>query len=116
MNIFSTRDPAYHRDQKKLIANAYSMSSLLEMESKVDECSVLFMQQLNDRFASKGKPADLGTWLQFYAFDVVGEISFDKKLGFLEQGSDVDNMMKVGVPCRRGREYALANAGRVHYS
>lgn len=30
---------------------------------------------------------------QYYAFDVVGELTFAKKLGFLEKGADVDNMM-----------------------
>lgn len=105
MNLFSTRDSVYHREQKRLVANAYSMSSLLEMEPKVDECSLLFMQQLNDRFAAKGKPVDLGMWLQFYAFDVVGEISFNKKLGFLQQGFDVGNIIKVGVSSWRGPMY-----------
>lgn len=32
---------------------------------------------------------------QYYAFDVVGEFSFAKKLGFLERGTDVDGMMET---------------------
>lgn len=51
------------------------------------------MSRLNE-FASVQKPVDLGVWLQYYAFDVVGEITFASKLGFLEQGQDVDGMMK----------------------
>jgi hypothetical protein len=46
-------------------------------------------------FASKNEPVDLGSWLQCYAFDVVGEVTFASKLGFLEQGTDVDEMMKA---------------------
>ena len=94
MNLFSTRDEQYHRDQKKLVASAYSMSSLLELEPAVDSCSVLFMSQL-DKFASSSGAVDLGAWLQYYAFDVVGEFSFAKKLGFLERGGDVDGMMEA---------------------
>ncbi|KAL2837836.1 cytochrome P450 [Aspergillus pseudoustus] len=72
---FSTRDARFHRDQKRPVANAYSMTSLLEM-------------------APANKPVDLGTWLQYYAFDVVGEFPFGKKLGFLQEGRDVDAMIE----------------------
>jgi hypothetical protein len=32
---------------------------------------------------------------QYYAFDVVGEISFGIKFGFLEKGGDVDGMIAL---------------------
>ncbi|KAL5040821.1 hypothetical protein BDW71DRAFT_33319 [Aspergillus fruticulosus] len=92
MNLFSTRDEQFHRDQKRPVANAYSMTSLLELEPAVDSCTTLFLFRLRD-FADKKRPVDLGTWLQYYAFDVVGEFTFAKKLGFLEEGRDVDDMM-----------------------
>ncbi|RDW79279.1 cytochrome P450 [Aspergillus mulundensis] len=92
MNLFSTRDEQFHRDQKRPVANAYSMTSLLELEGAVDSCTELFLSRLRD-FADKKRPVDLGTWLQYYAFDVVGEFSFAKKLGFLQEGRDVDDMM-----------------------
>ncbi|KAL4746079.1 hypothetical protein BDW72DRAFT_185667 [Aspergillus terricola var. indicus] len=92
MNLFSTRDEQFHRDQKRPVANAYSMTSLLELETAVDSCTTLFLSRLRD-FADKKRPVDLGTWLQYYAFDVVGEFTFAKKLGFLEEGRDVDDMM-----------------------
>jgi len=53
----------------------------------------LFMDRLHG-FANS-KPVDLGAWLQYFAFDVVGEVTFASKLGFLEQGTDVDGMMKA---------------------
>ncbi|KAK9446517.1 cytochrome P450 [Limtongia smithiae] len=92
LNLFSTRDPVYHRDQKKLVAGAYSLSSLLEMEDAVDSCSMLFMHKMG-AYADSGAPVDLGMWMQLYAFDVVGELSFSTKLGFLETGGDVDGMI-----------------------
>ncbi|KAF8853739.1 putative cytochrome P450 pisatin demethylase [Acephala macrosclerotiorum] len=93
-NLFSTRDEVFHREDKKKVANAYSMTSLLEMEYAVDDCSKIFMQKLRG-FSDKGETVDLGAWLQYYAFDVVGEFTFQKKLGFLEKGGDVDDMMKT---------------------
>ena len=32
---------------------------------------------------------------QYYTFNTIGEITFGKKLGFLEQGKDVDHTMKA---------------------
>lgn len=92
MNLFSTRDEQFHRDQKRPVASAYSMTSLLELEPAVDSCTEIFRSRLQE-FADKQRPIDLGTWLQYYAFDVVGEFTFAKKLGFLQEGRDVDDMM-----------------------
>ncbi|RFU30248.1 hypothetical protein B7463_g6110, partial [Scytalidium lignicola] len=92
MNLFSTRDPVYHREQKKKVAGAYSLTNLLENEPAVDSCTKLFISRL-DKWAGTGQAVDLGAWLQYYAFDVVGEVTFARKLGFLENGQDVDNMM-----------------------
>lgn len=71
MNLFSTRDPEYHRTEKRKVGNAYALPRLLESEQAIDSCINLFMSKL-DEFASRSKPVDLGTWLQYFAFDVVG--------------------------------------------
>ena len=84
----------YHRNQKRPIASAYSLQSLLAKEDAVDSCTSLFMHRLGE-FADREEPVDLGTWLQYYAFDVVGELTFAMKLGFLDQGKDVDGIIKT---------------------
>ena len=94
MNIFSTRDPQYHKEEKRKVGAVYSLANLLQSESAIDSCWTLFMDRLNE-FASKDQPVDLGAWLQYYAFDVIGEVTFASKFGFLEQGKDVDGMMKA---------------------
>lgn len=93
MNIFSERDPIAHREDKKRISSTYSLNTILQMEDAIDDCSTLFMRKMAEDFASKEKPVDLGVWLQYYAFDVVGELTFARKLGFLESGEDVDGMI-----------------------
>ncbi|KAJ9611683.1 hypothetical protein H2200_004867 [Cladophialophora chaetospira] len=94
LNLFSTRDPEYHRIEKRKVGAAYSLPNLLQSEAAIDSCVELFMDRLHE-FASKKEPVDLGAWLQYFAFDVVGEVTFASKLGFLEQGKDVDGMMKA---------------------
>ncbi|KGO49055.1 Cytochrome P450, E-class, group I [Penicillium expansum] len=94
VNLFSGRDEKFHREQKRQVANAYSMTSLLELEPAVDSCTRIFASKLGSQ-ADQKKPIDLGVWLQYYAFDVVGEFVFAKKLGFLEEGRDIDGMIEA---------------------
>ncbi|ETN45757.1 uncharacterized protein HMPREF1541_09590 [Cyphellophora europaea CBS 101466] len=94
MNLFSTRDPEEHRIGKRKIGAAYSLPNLLQSEAAIDSCIELFMSRLNELTSPDGV-IDLGAWLQYFAFDVVGEVTFASKLGFLERGADVDGMMKA---------------------
>ncbi|KAJ5777243.1 pisatin demethylase [Penicillium odoratum] len=94
MNLFSTRDEKFHREQKRPVANAYSMTALLELEASIDSCTQIFVSQLR-KSADRKASVDLGAWLQYYAFDVVGELTFAKKLGFLEEGRDIDGMIEA---------------------
>lgn len=66
------------------------MSSMVGLESLVDECAQLFIKKLQQM---DNNPIDLGTWLQWYAFDVIGKITFSKEFGFMEQGKDVRDMI-----------------------
>ncbi|KAK5721352.1 hypothetical protein LTR17_014641 [Elasticomyces elasticus] len=96
MNLFSTRDETEHREQRKKIANAYSMESLLKMEPAIDECGKLLLRKMG-KYADRDEAVDLGTWLHYYAFDVVGALSFNNRFGFLEQGKDVDGIMQANA-------------------
>ncbi|KAK7751821.1 hypothetical protein SLS62_006307 [Diatrype stigma] len=92
--IFATQDERIHHMLKKPVSNAYSMTALLSFEPYVDTTSEVFCRELTNRFASTGQPCDLGAWLQMYAFDVIGELTFSRRLGFLESGTDVNGVMK----------------------
>lgn len=53
-------------ENRRKVANAYSMTALVEMEQFVDNCSAVFMERLNE-FAQNKQMFDLGHWLQCYA-------------------------------------------------
>ncbi|CAL5867471.1 uncharacterized protein PFLUO_LOCUS1690 [Penicillium psychrofluorescens] len=48
---------------------------------------------MEQRFAVTGIECPLSQWVQMYAFDIIGELTFSKRFGFLEQGKDLENMM-----------------------
>lgn len=96
-NLFGTQNVEYHSKLRRAIANSYALSTLVGYEPLVDSTTTVFLEELERRFAGgQGSPptvCDFGAWLQYYAFDVIGEMTFSKRLGFLEGGSDVDNVI-----------------------
>ena len=85
-----------HARSKRLIAHAYSLSTLVEYEELVDRTTDVFLGVLEERFArgkSSDQVLDLGRYIQFFAFDVIGELTFSRRLGFIESGSDVDGII-----------------------
>ncbi len=67
------------------------MTALTELEPYVDSCVELFLTRIGEVTENGAKPIDISEWLQYFAFDVLGEINFSRQLGFLKTGSDVDN-------------------------
>ncbi|KAJ5688989.1 hypothetical protein N7462_003381 [Penicillium macrosclerotiorum] len=87
--VFSDRDIKRHADTRKRFTSLYSMSSLVHYEPFVDHCADLFIQRLTE-FADQNQTFNLGHWFQCYAFDVIGNITFGDRFGFLDRGDDID--------------------------
>ncbi|KAK4233588.1 putative cytochrome P450 oxidoreductase [Achaetomium macrosporum] len=92
-NLFNTLIEDFHAAIRRPVAGAYSMTTLLKYEPFVDTTSQVFLHRLKELFADTGNVCDLGTWLQYYAFDVIGEMTFSKRPGFLETGRDVGGII-----------------------
>ncbi|OQE00243.1 hypothetical protein PENVUL_c055G03586 [Penicillium vulpinum] len=103
--IFTTTDEAFHAAIKRPISSAYSMSTLTEFEPFVDKTIHTLFGKL-DEFVTEAKVCDIAAWLQYYAFDVIGELTFSKPLGFLEKGGDIDGI--IGA-----LEHMLDYAGKI---
>ena len=89
-SMFSTTDPAYHKSLKQPVSQKFSMTSIRSFEPYVDQCSDIFITEMRTKV---GQRVELADWCQYYAFDVIGSITFQRRFGFMEQGRDVDNMM-----------------------
>jgi len=70
-SLFNTTDEAYHARIRRPIANAYSMSTLVDFEPLVDSTTQVFMKKLGEYADRGGQIVDLGVQLQRYAFDVM---------------------------------------------
>ncbi|MCJ1479500.1 hypothetical protein MMC13_008186 [Lambiella insularis] len=93
-SLFSTTDETYHAQLRRSVNSAFSMSALVQYEPFVDETTEKFLDQTHTLFVSKNAVCDFAEWLQFYAFDVIGNITYSKRHGFVDRGEDVDGMVQ----------------------
>jgi hypothetical protein len=73
-NLFAQRDIKQHASARRHYANVYAMSSLVSYEPYVNNCIDIFTNRLRV-FSKSGEAIDLSKWFQYYAFDVIGEIT-----------------------------------------
>lgn len=91
---FPARDEKEHSERRRIVNNAYSMSSVLESEKAIDSCTQLFRETMRD-FARQNSVVDLGLWINMYAFDVLGELFYGKMFGCMSERRDIGNYMKA---------------------
>lgn len=93
--VFNTRDEELHKKIKSPIAPLFSLSNTLPLEIFVDQTLTIMTEQIDRRFVDSWAVFDLSDWLQYFAFDVMGTLTFSKRYGFLEQGRDVNSMLRA---------------------
>lgn len=91
---FADRDEKHHASRRRLVNNMYAMSSILESEPYINDCTELFVTKL-EGMADGKTSIDLGRYLQLYAFDVIGELYFGFKFGLIEAGKDLDGWVDM---------------------
>ena len=105
-------DEKIHGEQRRLVARAYAMESMVHLEPMIN---TMIDELLGKLRGLQGKRIDLGYWMQLYAFgaflftlqkdkeenrrtdlfppqppllDVIGSITFSRPFGFLASGTD----------------------------
>ena len=92
-DVFATRDEDVHRQMRRPVANLFSVTNLLTFESLMTSTLQYFFVRLDELFANKDVDLDLSNWIQFFMFDVLGEVTFSRGLGCLEKGGDVEGVI-----------------------
>jgi hypothetical protein len=89
--MFTAVSPALHKALRSPTAQVYSMTNLRNYEKHANECTEIFIALMKEL---EGQKVDLTHYFQWYAFDVVSSITFQRRLGFLETRSDVFGMIE----------------------
>ncbi|KAK5723191.1 hypothetical protein LTR17_013911 [Elasticomyces elasticus] len=83
-DMFSELEINRHSAKRRKVASLYSMTTLLSYECFVDRCNETLCLRLRD-FADKAAPLHVPKWMQYYAFDVIGEITVGASFGMLDR-------------------------------
>lgn len=86
----SELDPQRHIRKSRNVASGYALSNIIKSEPFVDALLGLLEEQF-DKLIASGQPVEFDRWFNYFAFDVVGEVTFSSPFRFLETGTDIRN-------------------------
>ncbi|KAF1818617.1 putative P450 monooxygenase [Dissoconium aciculare CBS 342.82] len=89
-SMFTVRSNEQHKAIKAPVAAFFSMSNMRNYETYVDECTEIFISTMHEL---EGQTLELAEWLQWYAFDVIASVTFQRRFGFLEERKDINGMI-----------------------
>ena len=92
-DVFATRDEDVHRQMRRPVANLYSVTNLITLETLMKSTLHYLFIRLDELFVDNGVDLDLFKWIQFFMSDVLGEVTFSRWLGCLEKGGDVEDVI-----------------------
>lgn len=95
--VFNTTDEHIFKQIKNPIALIFGITITATFEPLVEEVSQCIRDRFDERFAITEQVFDMGQWLHFFAFDVMGTTRFSKRYGFLDEGKDVGGMLRTIV-------------------
>lgn len=99
--VFNTTEEPILKQIKTPIAPLFSITNTTSFEPLVDQVLQCIRDRLEERFTATQQIVDMGQWLQFFAFDVMGTMTFSKRYGFLDEGRDVNGMLGTIVDFMR---------------
>ncbi|KAK8065400.1 hypothetical protein PG997_012147 [Apiospora hydei] len=92
----ATVDQKEKIERSRLLASAYTTSSLLQSEQAINAQAELLLKWM-DEHAVSSKPTALSKFFTFIAYDIMGEVIFSKSFGFLEKGGDIEDSLRQGL-------------------
>ncbi|KAF2105120.1 cytochrome P450 [Rhizodiscina lignyota] len=94
--IVDTRDRKRHSELKRPVASIYSMSSIANAEDFISDTIAYFVKRLDESFISGlsgERKVPMAAWVQYFAFDAIGELTISRRFGFLETGADPEDQL-----------------------
>ncbi|EDU46193.1 CypX Cytochrome P450 [Pyrenophora tritici-repentis] len=93
-NLFSEPSISVHANVRRPIAQLYSQTTLLSYEPFVETCNTILLKRLEE-YARNGKALNVRNLMQYYAFDVIGEITVGSRFGLMEDGGDKSGIVEA---------------------
>ena len=95
--LFSGTDEKWHNKLRRPINWIFTPSAAASYEPIVDKSIMILLQEIRRRCRDQDSPddgiLDLSQWFLYYAFDVMGDLTYNRRFGFLESGRDMEDMI-----------------------
>lgn len=82
----------------------YSFQTALQLEPLMNEDLRVFGAELERRFMSgdnQGKTCDMDDWISYFAWDLLGNMTWSKHIGFMAQGKDIGGILQTAEKVMR---------------
>ncbi|KAK2785655.1 hypothetical protein FQN52_008343 [Onygenales sp. PD_12] len=80
------RDKAAHSKQRRAWDRGFSMKALATYEPRVLAHCAEILSQLSTRSQNGTKPVEISQWLDYFGFDVMGDLAFGKSFNMAKSG------------------------------
>ena len=90
--LFSSPDPTWHKNVRRAMNPFFTQTAVLTYEPFVERTIEAFVTEMDHRFVNKhGSEGtiDFHIWLSFFTFDVISDMTYNKRHGFLSRGEDM---------------------------
>lgn len=95
-DIFTETREDVHATKKRVANVPYSMAAMQQLSPFINDTIELLIKKIGEHIAQRPREVfDLGDYLHYFAFDVLGEVAFSRSFGFLAEGRDVDNAIRT---------------------
>ncbi|KAH6855974.1 cytochrome P450 [Chaetomium sp. MPI-CAGE-AT-0009] len=94
-DIFTETREDVHAAKKRVANVPYSMAAMQQLGPFIDDTVELLVRKVGEHVDGGRGVFDLGEYLHYFAFDVLGEVAFSRGFGFLAEGRDVDGAIKT---------------------
>ena len=90
--LFSSPDQTWHRNVRRAMNPFFSQTTVTTYEPLVESTVEPFLAELENRFANKDGDegcVDVFTWMTYFTFDVMSDMTYSQRHGFIARGEDV---------------------------
>ena len=94
--LFSSIDPTWHKNVRRAMNPFFTRTAVLSYEPFVERTIQVFTTELDHRFVDKDGSQgviDFNRWLHYFAFDVISDLTYSKRHGFISRAEDVHGIL-----------------------
>jgi cytochrome P450 len=87
-SVHMERNKQAHQKRRKVFDQAFSAKALREYEPRLNRHALALMSKLKEQ--ADLPSVRISNWVNYYSFDVMGDVGFNRSFGMVEKGEEAD--------------------------